>query len=144
MYNVAQFYEYGKGVQQDYEQAEYWYNQLQIMEIPMRLRLFRSSMRNILSKSELPELQNDSAKENKNDVVAVSAASQNSSPNDAQEIIEDSLTLEKTFFQDNNELSAHADHETQTTRYISQPDSQPDISQPDRSNLQKLLLKIMN
>ena len=25
MYNVAQFYEYGKGVQQDYEQAEYWY-----------------------------------------------------------------------------------------------------------------------
>lgn len=139
MYNVAQFYEYGKGVQQDYEQAEYWYKLAADNGNPYAVTAIQKlNEKYPVQKRELPELQNDSAKENKNDVVAVSAASQNSSPNDAQEIIEDSLTLEKTFFQDNNELSAHADHETQTTRYISQPDSQPDISQPDREQFAKV------
>lgn len=139
MYNVAQFYEYGKGVQQDYEQAEYWYKLAADNGNPYAITAIQKlNEKYPVQKRELPELQNDSAKENKNDVVAVSAASQNSSPNDAQEIIEDSLTLEKTFFQDNNELSAHADHETQTTRYISQPDSQPDISQPDREQFAKV------
>lgn len=135
MYNVAQFYEYGKGVQQDYEQAEYWYKLAADNGNPYAITAIQKlNEKYPVQKRELPELQNDSAKENKNDVVAVSAASQNSSPNDAQEIIEDSLTLEKTFFQDNNELSAHADHETQTTQYI----SQPDISQPDREQFAKV------
>lgn len=138
MYNVAQFYEYGKGVQQDYEQAEYWYKLAADNGNPYAITAIQKlNEKYPVQKRELPELQNDSAKENKNDVVAVSAASQNSSPNDAQEIIEDSLNLEKTFFQDNNELSAHADHETQTTRYI----SQPDISQPDREQFAKVTTK---
>ena len=135
MYNVAQFYEYGKGVQQDYEQAEYWYKLAADNGNPYAVTAIQKlNEKYPVQKRELPELQNDSVKENKNDVVAVSAASQNSSPNDAQEIIEDSLTLEKTFFQDNNELSAHADHETQTIQYI----SQPDISQPDREQSAKV------
>lgn len=116
MYNVAQFYEYGKGVQQDYEQAEYWYKLAADNGNPYAVTAIQQlNEKYPVQKRELPELQNDSVKENKNDVVAVSAASQNSSPNDAQEIIEDSLTLEKEFFKDNNELSVHAGHETQTT-----------------------------
>lgn len=135
MYNVAQFYEYGKGVQQDYEQAEYWYKLAADNGNPYAVTAIQKlNEKYPVQKRELPELQNDSAKENKNDVVAVSAASQNSSPNDAQEIIEDSLTLEKEFFKDNNELSVHAGHETQTTQYI----SQPDISQPDREQFAKV------
>lgn len=136
MYNVAQFYEYGKGVQQDYEQAEYWYKLAADNGNPYAVTAIQQlNEKYPVQKRELPELQNDSVKENKNDVVAVSAASQNSSPNDAQEIIEDSLTLEKEFFKDNNELSVHAGHETQTTQYI----SQPDISQPDREQSAKVV-----
>ena len=65
MYNVAQFYEYGKGVQQDYEQAEYWYKLAADNGNPYAVTAIQQlNEKYPVQKRELPELQNDSVKEN--------------------------------------------------------------------------------
>ena len=108
MYNVAQFYEYGKGVQQDYEQAERWYKQAADNGNPYALTAIKKLNEKYLAqKPELLEVQNDSVKENKNDVAAVSMASQNSLTNDTQKVIEDSLTLGKRALQNKQWNSAY-------------------------------------